>query len=86
LSRAINVEFREESVCVDALRSHQGEHRNDGRDLHVARSKEKPKLQKRQKEIRKVVKERGLDLRKRSGKGVRWQQLNADVMRLYKGV
>ena len=41
--------------------------------------KENKNCKKRQKEIRKVVKECGLDLKKRSGKGVWWQQLNADA-------
>jgi hypothetical protein len=50
LSLAIDVEFGKERVCVDALCSHQGEHRNDGRNLHDVRRREKRRTAKSSKE------------------------------------
>jgi hypothetical protein len=53
LSLTIYVEFGKERVCVDALCSHQGEHRNSGRNLHGVRRREKKRTVKAAKRIRK---------------------------------
>ncbi|KAH0294445.1 glycoside hydrolase family 61 protein, partial [Aureobasidium sp. EXF-3399] len=55
LSLAIDIEFGKERVCVDALCSHQGEHRNDRRDLHGVRRGENKRTVKAAKRIRKGV-------------------------------
>jgi hypothetical protein len=68
LSLTIDVEFGKERVCVDALRSHQGEHRDDGRNLHGVCEEKEKNCRSSKREYEKGLKGAWVGSEKRSGR------------------